>query len=195
MNDIYCTTFLSAHNFGYFTFCCHCFYIAMIAAVVVIKHRLQWNSTHCKQVHTKTKSLHKCSMCGEYRPIDILCWNWMINNAWWSYSHTSTTLLIFQFEMWRAIESKEKQKKTKKKKRSRLWSTLNGMLQILGHWIVIISFAFYGGEMEIETAIANKHIPLPINGINVEHEKKWKSVVVYAQVWSVFKTQFNVLGL
>lgn len=67
VNDIYCTTFLNAHNFGYFTFCCYCIdrrccLLLVIIAVVVIKHRLQWNS----------KCVAQNEMCVEYGPIDML---------------------------------------------------------------------------------------------------------------------------
>lgn len=62
------------------------------------------------------------------------------------------------------------------------------MLQILGHWIVIISFAFYGGEMEIETQ--SQMNTFHCQSTALMFNMKWfffNSVVVYAQVCSALQ--------
>lgn len=48
-------------------------------------------------------------------------------------------------------------------------------------------FCVLWGRNGNRNAIANKHIPLPINGINAQHKKKWKSVAVYVQDCSMFQ--------
>lgn len=74
-------------------------FIAMIVAavniVVVIKHRLQWNSVHYKQIHPKqnycTKQNTKCVY------MDRFMLKLMINNAWCDHHHHLNHVLIFQF--------------------------------------------------------------------------------------------------
>lgn len=73
VNDIIVLHFWT-HNFGYLIFCCHYIYIAVIvtaaaaAAVdVVIKHRLQWNSTQFKtNTYTHTDRNHCTNRTTQY---------------------------------------------------------------------------------------------------------------------------------